>query len=64
MPMKYHIWSPSSNQTPSSLLERCERRVSGALKPDSFGLVGSLVIYGIPQKLPSQQAMLESVNNS
>ena len=40
MPMKYPIWSPSSNQTPSSLLERCERRVSGALKPDSFGLVG------------------------
>ena len=39
----------SSNQTPSSLPERCERWVSGALKPDSVGLVGLISHYGIPK---------------
>ena len=51
MPMKYPIWSPSSNQTPSSLPERCERRVSGALKPDSFGLVGLISHLWYPKKI-------------
>ena len=51
MPMKYPIWSPSSNQTPSSLLERCERRVSAALRPDSFVLVGLISHLRHPTKI-------------
>ena len=65
MPMKYPTWSPSYNQTPSSLLEEVRRRVSGALKPDSsgnVGLISHLAVYPTKKARPiGRLSMSESL---